>query len=120
MPAALEIYQTMREDLPAPALAALKTEVRAHYDHLLATQEHSEFVAVDLAELLCVRLEELLAMAHRLDVEARCQIVGAARYFISSSDAVPDDQSCTGLDDDVDVFNHVARALGRPDMIITE
>jgi uncharacterized membrane protein YkvA (DUF1232 family) len=117
---ALGIYRGLREDLAAPNLALLKTEVRAHYDRLLVTQVRNELIAVDLADLLCVRLEGLLAMAHLLTADARSQVVGAARYFISPTDAVPDDQSCTGLDDDVEVFNHVVSELGRPDLLITE
>ena len=120
MSRALEIYQTHREDLAPPQLGALKVEVRAHYDNLVATQQRNELIAIDLAEMLCVRLEGLLAIAHQLDADARSQIVGAARYFISSADAVPDEQSCTGLDDDVDVFNHMARSVGRLELLISE
>lgn len=120
MPSAMEIFEGLREDLAEAQLTLLKVEVRSHYDLLLRAQERDELVAVDLAELLCVRLETLLAMAHLLAPEPRAHIVGAARYFVSTADAVPDDHSCTGLDDDVDVFNHVARVLGRADLVITE
>ena len=117
---AMALFHELREDLPAVALATLKTDVRSYFDHLVATQRRNELVAVDLAELLCVRLETLLAMAHQLAPAARGDIVGAARYFISEDDAVPDDRSCTGLDDDVEVFNHVAVAIGRPDLVIAD
>lgn len=116
----MDIFLELREDLEAPELALLKVAVRAHYERLVRAQERDELVAVDLAELLCVRLEEVLAMAHLLAPEPRAHVVGAARYFISQADAVPDERSCTGLDDDVEVWNHVARALGRPDLVITE
>ena len=116
----MDLFAALREDLAAPALATLKTDVRAYYDRLVLAQQRDELVAVDLAEALCVRLEGLLAMAHQLEPAPRCDIVGAARYFISEDDAIPDGRSCTGLDDDVEIFNHVARALGRPDLVITE
>jgi uncharacterized membrane protein YkvA (DUF1232 family) len=112
----LEIYRGYREDLPAGDVAALLQDVHAHFAGLVRAQERNELVAVDLAELLCERLEILLAAAPALDAEVRAEIVGAARYFISVDDAVPDDQSCVGLDDDITVFNHVVRAIGRPDL----
>ena len=116
----MEIYRGFREDLAQAELGRLKVGVRAHYDRLVRAQQRDEFVAIDLAEMLCVRLEGLLAVAVQLDPEARGHIVGAARYFISEADAVPDEGSCIGLDDDVEVFNHVVDALGRPDLLITE
>lgn len=120
MPSALEMFVTMREDLSATDLTVLKREVRAHYEGLLAAQKKNELVAIDLGEMLCTRLEGLLAMAHLLDTERRADVVGAARYFIFSADEKPDDLSCTGLDDDVEIFNHVAKLLARPDLVITD
>ena len=120
MSKALEIYRELREDLAAPEVARLKAAVRGHYDRIVRAQARDELVAIDLAESLCLRLEGLLAMAQQLEPESRGHIVGAARYFISEADAIPDERSCIGLDDDVEVFNHVVGLLGRPDLLITE
>jgi hypothetical protein len=120
MPRAFDIFRGLCEDLAPSDLITLKTDVRAHYESLVDAQRRSEFIAIDLADALCGRLETLLAMAHLLDPDARAQIVGAARYFISSADEKPDEQSCTGLDDDVEVFNRVVRFLGRLDLLITD
>jgi hypothetical protein len=120
MSRAHEMYQGLREDLAASELAKLRVAVRSHFEELVRVQARDELVAVDLGELLCVRLEGLLVAAHQFDVDTRSAIVGAARYFVSSDDAVPDEHSCTGLDDDVDVFNHVVREIGRLDLLITE
>ena len=117
--AALALYQTLRENVGRPALALLQAQVREHFNDLVRAQQRNELVAIDLAELLCVRLEGLLAAAGVFTSDARSSVVGAARYFISEDDAVPDDRTCTGLDDDVEVFNHVATALGRADLVIT-
>lgn len=119
MAAALVHYQSLREDLGQPELAILQVQVRTHFDSLVRAQQRNELVAVDLAELLCIRLEGLLAAAGSFTSDARASVVGAARYFISAQDAVPDDRACTGLDDDVAVFNHVAASLGRADLEIT-
>lgn len=120
MVSAMTIFQGLRANLAPPELADLRTAVREHYEHLLHAQEQNELIAIDLAELLCDRLDQLLAMAHQLALEARLDIVGAARYFVEDQDLIPDEKSCTGLDDDVLVFNHVARSLGRPDLVIED
>lgn len=120
MSRALQMFLRLREDLAPDGLAVLNEEVRRHYERLVDAQRRSELIAVDLADALCTRLEALLVMAHLLDPEARAHIVGAARYFVSSADERPDDQSCTGLDDDVEVFNHVARLLERHDLVIDD
>ena len=120
MSRAMTIFQGLREDLARPALASLRAAVRSHHDELVRAQRKDELVAIDLAEQLGARLEQLLAVAHDLAPEARMGIVGAARYFVSTADAIPDGRACTGLDDDVEVFNHVARSLGRPELVITE
>ena len=69
------------------------------------------------AEELATRLDTLLEAVQTAGPEHRAAIVGAARYFVSAHDDVPDEQE-GGLDDDVDVFNHVARLVGRPDIVI--
>lgn len=120
MPTAMQIYRELREDLAVVELGRLKVAVRAHYDRLVRAQQRDELVATDLAELLCARLEGLLTMAHQLEPELRGHVVGAARYFVSAADAVPDEHPCTGLDDDLEIFNHVVGELGRPDLVITE
>jgi hypothetical protein len=117
---AIELYQDLCEDLAATDLAALRAQVRAHYDGLVVAQRTHELIAVDLAELLCDRLERLLDAAPHLDAGDRAAIVGAARYFVTEEDDVPDEQSCTGLDDDVEVFNHVVRSIHRGELVITE
>ncbi len=119
-PQALALLASLRDDLPDDALDRLRAEVRAHLESLQNAQRSSELVAVDLAELLCVRLEVLLEAAHALPSAHRAGVVGAARYFISDDDAVPDHHALTGLDDDVFVFNTVARELGRLDLLISE
>lgn len=117
---ALEIFQGLREDLAPDQIASLRREMRGHYLLLVEAQKRSELIAVDLADALCSRLEVLLSMVHLMDSSARANVVGAARYFVSSRDERPDEQSCTGLDDDVEVFNHVVQLLDRTDLLIED
>lgn len=115
---ALALHASLRADLPPDAIATLRVAVRDHYEALSRAQEGSELLALDLAELLCDRLEVLLDLCAEFPAARRADIVGAARYFVSEDDAVPDHHALTGLDDDVYVFNMVARALGRTDLLI--
>ena len=115
----MTIFAGLRADLAPADLAELRAEVQAHHAELVVAQARNELVAVDLAELVSARLDTLLASAHLFAAEARADVVGAARYFVSDKDSIPDLKPCTGLDDDVEVFNHVVRALGRPDLVIT-
>ena len=70
----------LRVDLASPELASLRKAVREHYEHLLHAQEQNELIAIDLAELLRDRLDQLLAMAHQFALEARLDIVGVALF----------------------------------------
>lgn len=117
---AFHILETLRADLTSIELQTLRREVREHYELLVQRQQSSELVSVDLAEALCERLDKLLEAAPSFTASHRAGVVGAARYFVSTEDAVPDDQALTGLDDDVEVFNHVAREIGRADLVIEE
>jgi len=120
MSRALALFRSFQEDLDAEALASLRGDVRAHLVALAKAQQKSELIALDLAEQLCTRLEALLDQAPSFDSPSRAMVVGAARYFVSDDDARPDAGSCTGLDDDVAVFNHVVSQLGRSDLLIAD
>lgn len=120
MSRAIEIYRGLCGDLSKDELGALARHVRQHYLALLEAQRQSELVSIDLAEMLADRLEVLLAAASTMSSDQRQMIVGAARYFIADDDALPDAATLTGLDDDVEVFNHVATLLDREDLLITE
>ena len=117
---ALRQFQSLCAELSAPELAELRDKVAAHAQHLVREQARSELIAADLALAVRDRLERLFELAPELSAEALAQVVGAARYFTSKDDAIPDTQACTGLDDDVAVVNHVLGALGRQKWRIEE
>jgi uncharacterized membrane protein YkvA (DUF1232 family) len=120
MSRAIEIFRELSRDGTHDEVEHLRAAVRAHLEALTAAQRKSELLALDLAEALASRLDGLLAGSRALSVEHRAAVLGAARYFVSADDAVPDAQSCTGLDDDVLVFNHVVVMIGRDDLRIDE
>jgi uncharacterized membrane protein YkvA (DUF1232 family) len=119
-PPAFAHFQNQCADLSSAELAELEDCVHAHVVELTKAQERSEFVAVDLAVQIEDRLARLFAVAAALPPAHRALVVGAARYFISGEDAIPDTRACTGLDDDVRIVNHVLTELGRGEWLIEE
>jgi uncharacterized membrane protein YkvA (DUF1232 family) len=117
---ALALLAKLRADLAAEELSALKAQVHTHLAKLRAQQATDELLAVDLAEALAKHLVTLLDHAPSMQPAYRAAVVGAARYFVSQDDAIPDGEALTGMDDDVLVFNSVAREIGRPDLVIDE
>ena len=92
----------------------LRVEVDTHLGHIREVQSRNEFLDVDLAELLARGLNRLLAQYEQYGDDQQRLIVGAARYFVHAEDAENDVHSILGLDDDVQVLNHVLDILGEP------
>lgn len=116
----MAIFEKLCEDLPREAWEALRREVSEYALSLEHEGIRSELLAVDLALQIRDRLNLLLDLAGQLGTEERALIVGAARYFTSKDDAIPDARPCTGLDDDVRIVNHVLEKLGRIEWLIEE
>lgn len=116
----LTLFEGLCAELSAEDVTALRGQVAAHVARLQGEQGRNELIAVDLAVLVRERLERLFELGSVLKAEERAMVVGAARYFVSRDDAIPDTKACTGLDDDVMVLNHVLIALGRSEWRIEE
>jgi uncharacterized membrane protein YkvA (DUF1232 family) len=119
-PPATALFQRLCSDLSSAELAELEHCVHTHVAELTKAQQRSELVAVDLAAQIEDRLVRLFALAPALPPAQRALVVGAARYFVSGEDAIPDTRACTGLDDDVRIVNHVLKELGRAEWLIEE
>lgn len=72
----------------------------------------------EMAEMLADRLQQLVADAPSLGDAERALARGAVEYFLLTSDADDDLADTLGFDDDVRVFNSVARRVGRPNLVI--
>jgi uncharacterized membrane protein YkvA (DUF1232 family) len=113
-----EVFEGLCGAVTRQALASLRAAVEQHLRDLEQAARQNELLATDLAEELAQKLDALLAELDALPEEARPLVVGAARYFVSDEDALPDYGGPLGLDDDVAVFNAVVRRLGRVDLEI--
>jgi uncharacterized membrane protein YkvA (DUF1232 family) len=113
-----EVFEGLCGDVSRQALASLRAAVKQHLRDVDQAARQNELLATDLAEELARKLDGLLAELESLPEEARPLVVGAARYFVSDQDALPDYGGPLGLDDDVAVFNAVARRIGRADLEI--
>ncbi len=113
-----KVFEALCGPVTAADLAALRAAVQRHKRDLDQASRESEFLATDLAEELADKLDDLLETLPSLPEDVRPLVAGAARYFVSDDDALPDRSGPTGLDDDVAVFNMVARRIGRADLEI--
>lgn len=110
------VFESLCGAVSGEALAELRAEVTQHRRDLDRAARVNDLLATDLAEELAQKLDRLLAGLDALPEEARALVVGAARYFVSDQDALPDYSGPLGLDDDVAVFNSVVRRIGRADL----
>lgn len=113
-----KVFEALCGPVTAADLAGLRAAVQRHKRDLDQASRESEFLATDLAEELADKLDDLLETLPSLPEDVRPLVAGAARYFVSDDDALPDRSGPTGLDDDVAVFNMVARRIGRADLEI--
>lgn len=115
---ALGIFEQLRASATAVQLVQLRASVANHLAEIRKAAVTNELLPVDVAEQLTAYLLQLLDTLHELPEEHRSTVIGAALYFVSNNDEVPDTSGVLGLDDDAAVFNHVARLIGRPDLLI--
>lgn len=119
-----ETTRTALLDLAAEPLVPLPTlvaEVVDYRRHVLAVAASKPHVHVELAEALARASLELLGGldASRPETELRMAQI-AVRYFVLEDDGEGDLTSLTGLEDDRQVFNVAAAALGRPDLAVED
>lgn len=113
--------QTFRALLlrPLEPVSWLRVDIDRHLAAVRAESQRREFVAVDLAEHAARNLRALLDAIDGDTPEIHQRAVhAAARYFVLAEDGEHDTHSETGFFDDVQVFNAVARYVGRPDLVI--
>lgn len=72
----------------------------------------------EMGELLANRLRQLVAGGDGLAPDDRALVRGAVEYFLLTNDADDDLADALGFDDDVRVFNSVARRVGQPQLVI--
>ncbi len=114
-----QVFEALCGPISPGDLAALRAAVARHKREIDNASRENEFLATDLAEELADKLDDLLEDLGALSPDAGALVVGAARYFVSDEDALPDRSGPTGLDDDVALFNTVVRRIGRADLEIS-
>ena len=115
-PRALSIFDKLKSQLTPSQLDTIEDDIDRHLLQIQKLAQHNEMTPLDLAESIAGGLHVLLAERESLDAERQNAILAAALYFISAEDELPDTASILGLDDDVSIFNHVARLVGREDL----
>lgn len=104
------VTDLLREPLIADD--TLRAEVRAYKSAIEAAPAADHELGLALVEGACKLLDAVTnPRAHRL-------VQVAVRYFVMDDDGDDDLASAFGFDDDVEVFNAVARVLERHDLLI--
>ncbi len=98
----------------------LRSKVVRHVGSMRAAAVSNELLPVDLAQVMAMRLTELLDALESFSPEHQALVLGAARYFIADDDHRPDTQDAMGLDDDLLVLNYVIAAIGRPELLVED
>ena len=111
------IYREAREGPLSPP-HALKTLVHAHLTRAAAENETTTRVDTHLVRHIG---DACLAMLDRWptsDEATKREIQAACLYFADADDGADDFASIGGFEDDAMVINHVARKIGRLDLLI--
>lgn len=116
----LALFQRLAGPASPAEVDDLRAAVLRHLEQIRQAARQHELLPVDLAEDLAGRIDDLLVSLDRLPAEARPLVIGVARYFVSDDDAIPDQGSVLGLDDDLAVFNDIVRRIGRGELEIAD
>jgi len=117
-PAAQSLFESLCDGTGEIDVDGLRLRVQQHLDEIRRAAQRNELLPLDVAERLAAALEVLLKQAARLSPAHRRLAIGAARYFCSEHDHIRDTTSVLGLDDDIAVFNHAVRQMGRGDLVL--
>lgn len=115
-PAVLAIFDRLRAGIAASALITIRDDIDRHLLAIQKLSRKNEMTPLDIAEKLAAGLHVLLAELDSFAADHQNAILGAALYFVSDHDELPDRSSILGLDDDATLFNYVVRLIGRADL----
>lgn len=113
---ALSIFAKLKAAITPAQLLTIRDDVDRHLLQIQKLARKDEMTPLDLAEAVAGGLHVLLAELESFERAHQTEILGAALYFVSDEDELPDTASILGLDDDAAIFNHVARLVGRSDL----
>ena len=113
------VFQRLAEVLPTARIAHLATQVQDYVRFVEQAPDRNPQLSLDLVRRLAAACQALLADYPAYSREHRALVVGAARYFVESTDANNDWQDLFGFDDDLAVINAVAHEVGRDDLVVT-
>jgi len=117
-PKALALFEDLAASPDLAAVVSLPRRVDEHLAEIRAAARTNELLPLDLAEELARKLHDLLGELGAFAGHDQAAVIGAALYFISNNDELPDTGGVLGLDDDAAIFNHVTRLIGREDLVI--
>lgn len=115
-PVGQRLLSMLAEVLPSGELEALAARVQRHGDKFDGADPNGP--PKRIAETLTAGLTSPLQLYPALATSQQAPAVGAARYFCSEADEMPDFSTPSGLHDDLAVFNWVVRQIRRGELVI--
>jgi hypothetical protein len=111
------LFESFCEVLPAQDLSFLDGQLSAFKQRVSQAHKTPDRTS-RLGEELYLRASLLLRLYTSFPKASQSLAVGAIRYLVRRTDGIDDDHPVRGLDDDVDVMNHVLERIGLADQFI--
>ncbi len=115
-----KVFQAKVELLPPDGAAVLKAQVGRYLKTIHAQAPKNRNINLELIDRMGAVFDQLLDGYTTFPEEHRALVVGAARYFIETSDANDDLTDPLGFDDDLAVLNTVLMVIGRHDLVLMQ
>lgn len=117
LPAAVLAVLVRLEALPARSQQELGDSLD-RFERALAAGAHHPFADARLAGRMAAGCRQLLGSDDNHTPERLRRVQVAIDYLALAEDAEPDRDSLLGFDDDAEVFDAIARSLGREDLTV--
>ncbi len=105
---------------PLSPPGALRSLVHTHRSRAQTALESRKDVDYDLALALADACLAMLERWGQCSPDQQHEIQAACLYYADDADETDDFETIDGFDDDLLVVNHVARRIGRNDLLITK
>lgn len=115
---ALEIFERLGASVTPAQMLSMRDDIDRHLLEIQKLARRQEMTPLDMAEGIASGLHQLLDDLSNFESVHQTAVLGAALYFVSTHDEIPDTDTILGLDDDAAVFNHVAKLVGRADLLV--
>ena len=116
-PNAASIFKRLCAKIPVEKLPELEQELRQNVAELIEASKGNRKLDISLVDVLFDRSLYLLRVYPDVTPLQQSYIIGAIRYFVMEDDVFSELEFATGLNDDIQIMNHVLEEVGSTDFI---